>query len=103
MDEDMRRCVVKEHYRQGDVVRALREADGLELDDDTLCALATHCMVSAASFGHLVQSSPSRCFWGQKLRPGICLLQLSLAKQCLKSMLKMCKSLGSFLSRIDVR
>ena len=55
MDEDLRRVVVKEHFRQGDVVRALREADGLELDDDTLCTLATHCLLSAASFGHLVQ------------------------------------------------
>ncbi len=60
MDEDMRRVVVKEHYRQGDVVRALREAEGLELDDDTLCSLAAHCTISAASFAHEVMRSPSR-------------------------------------------
>lgn len=56
MDEDMRRVVVKEHYRQGDVVRALRESDGLDLDEDTLCALTTHCVTAAASFAHVVRA-----------------------------------------------
>ncbi|KAK9840167.1 hypothetical protein WJX74_004587 [Apatococcus lobatus] len=54
MDSDMRRVVVKEHYRRGDVVQALRESDGLDLDEDTLCALATHCVTSAASSAQVV-------------------------------------------------
>lgn len=54
MDGDMRRVVVKEHYRRGDVVRALQESDGLDLDEDTLCALTTHCVAAAAPFAHVV-------------------------------------------------
>ena len=58
MDGDMRRVVMKEHYRRGDVLRALQESDGLDLDEDMLCALATHCAASAAPFAHMVGPVP---------------------------------------------
>ncbi len=81
MNEDMRRVVVKEHHRQGEVMRALREADGLELDQETLCALASHCIISAASFGHLVRPRFLAAIPQPLLPPSIHLLQSSCLHQ----------------------